>query len=69
MATSSRPTSLAMASKVRFFFFLASKRVGEDAGRRGMIDACTDGQWRLMGYVVSRLTSKVAICLPAILER
>jgi hypothetical protein len=36
MATSSRPTSFAMASKLRFFFFFASNRVGEEGGRRGM---------------------------------
>jgi hypothetical protein len=39
IATSSRPISFAIASKVRFFFFFASKRVGEDDGRRGIREA------------------------------
>lgn len=34
--TSERPSSAAIASKERFFFFLPSKRVGEEAGRREM---------------------------------
>jgi hypothetical protein len=29
-----------MASKLRFFFFFASKRVGEEGGRRGMRSSC-----------------------------
>jgi len=37
--TSERPIAVPMASQERFLAFLAAKRVGEEAGRRGMSDS------------------------------
>lgn len=62
-----------MDSKVRFFFALASKRVGEEAGRRCTSDVC-DGQLALVAKrrlrekeEWSKHTSRVAIDMMAIL--
>lgn len=58
-----------MASKVRFFFFFASKRVIEEGGRRGASEAYI-GQSKASGVIVfqSTLTSSVATGLLDILE-
>lgn len=56
-----------MASKVRFFFFLASKRVGEEGGRRGASEAWMDQSLGMMIVLCDIHTSRVAMGLLVIL--